>query len=113
MAGRVISGEYEGRDISIFAGTIILMTGLMKSIEINKNTVDSYEVIDQTSRKKVTSAVGRAAVGSFLLGPVGLVAGVSAKNKGTYLIALQFKDGKRSLIEVDDKIYKAIARTLF
>ena len=37
----------------------------------------------------------------------------SAKNKGVYTIAIQFKDGKRSLVEVDDKIYKAIVQNCF
>ena len=53
-------------------------------------------------------------MGGALLGPVGLLAGgLSAKNKGAYQIALAFKDGKRSLIEVDDKIYKALVASLF
>ncbi len=49
-----------------------------------------------------------------MLGPVGAVAGVmSAKNKGTYQIAIKFKNGEKSLIEVDDKIYKAIIQACF
>lgn len=43
-----------------------------------------------------------------------MVAGaVSAKNKGIYQVAIQFTDGKKSLIEVDDKIYKAIIQKCF
>ena len=48
-----------------------------------------------------------------MLGPVGLLAGLSAKNKGTYLIEMEFQDGKRSLLEVDDKKYKKIIEVLF
>lgn len=44
---------------------------------------------------------------------VGLLAGLSAKKKGVYIIALEFKDGKKSLLEVDDKIYKALLKKLF
>lgn len=53
------------------------------------------------------------AVGGILLGPVGLLAGLSAKNKDIYQIAIQLKDGKRSLLEVDDKICKALVKSCF
>lgn len=72
-----------------------------------------YEVLDEKSRKSASSAVGRAAVGAFFLGPVGLAAGLSAKSKGIHTVAIQFTDGKKSLLEVDDKIYKAIISQLF
>ena len=48
-----------------------------------------------------------------MLGPVGLLAGLSAKNKGIYTVAIKFKDGKNSLLEVDDKFYKALIKTMF
>ena len=32
---------------------------------------------------------------------------------GVYQVAIDFKDGKRSLIEVDDKIYKLIVKRCF
>ena len=88
-------------------------TGFMKTIEINKETVEDYEVMDESHRKSATSAVGRGLVGGFLLGPVGLLAGLSAKSKGTHVVALQFKDGKKSLIEMDDKMYKALVQKMF
>ena len=61
-----------------------------------------------------TFGVARGLVGGALLGPVGLLAGgLSAKNKGIYQVAVQFKDGSRSLIEIDDKIYKALISSCF
>ena len=52
-------------------------------------------------------------VGAFFLGPIGLAAGLSAKSKGIHTLAIYFKDGKKSLIEVDDKINKALVANLF
>lgn len=52
-------------------------------------------------------------MGGFLLGPVGLLDGLSAKNKGVHIIAVQFKDGKKSLIEIDEKLYKAFLKNCF
>jgi hypothetical protein len=42
-----------------------------------------------------------------------LAGGMSAKNKGIYQVAVEFKDGKRSLLEVDDKTYNAIIKGCF
>ena len=105
----VISGDYKGSRVSLawFGGVKI------DGIKLDKSNVDSYEIVDEKNRKSATSAVGRAAVGSFLLGPVGLLAGLSAKNKGTHTIAIYFKNGMKSLIEVDDDIKKQIIASLF
>lgn len=110
---KVIAGDYKNKLVSLTFGDAIILAGVLKKVRINKDTVESYEVMDQTSRKSVSSAVGRAAVGGFLLGPVGLAAAVTAKSKGTHTIALQFRDGRRSLLEVDDHIYKAIITKVF
>lgn len=110
---KVIAGDYEGKLISQSFGKIFIAVGFTKTIYMDKDTVDNYEVIDETSQKSAVSAVGRAFVGGVLLGPVGWFAGVTAKSKGTHLVAVQFKDGKKSLLEVNDKIYGALMKKLF
>lgn len=95
-------------------GRLLISTGFTTSIDLTKENVSSYEVVDETTRKSTGSAIGRGLVGSLLLGPVGLVAGAAtAKSKGTHTVAIEFKSGERSLLEVDDKIYKALVRCLF
>ncbi len=114
MANKVIAGDYQGKVITYAAGDIIITTSLFKSVKLDKSTVQSYEVITEEHRKSAASGIARGLVGGALLGPVGMLAGgLSAKNKGTYQIAIQFKDGKKSLIEVDDKIYKTLIKKLF
>ena len=110
---QVIAGEYLGKEVVIYNETAIITVGIFRKVALDYATVESYEVVDATTRVSAASAVGRAAVGSLLLGPIGLTAALSAKSKGIYTIAIQFKDGKRSLLEVDDKIYKAIIRKVF
>ena len=105
---QVIAGDYNGKSVTIRMGL-----AYVDYLEVNKYHVTSYEVVDENYRKSATSAVGRAAVGAFLLGPVGLLAGIGAKNKGTHTLVLYWYDGKKSLIEVDDKIHKAIVQELF
>lgn len=70
-------------------------------------------MITDDQRKSAASGIARGAIGAALLGPVGLLAGLSAKNKGTYNVAIKFKDGKNSLVEIDDKVYKTLVKVMF
>lgn len=60
----------------------------------------------------MSSALLRGGLGAVLLGPVGLLAGLSAKNKNSKIIALKFNDGQECVVDVDDKIFKAIIKSL-
>ena len=111
---RVIAGDYLGKTVAATINGAYIMTGFAKVYYLNKENVDSYEVITDEHRKSAASGVARGLVGGALLGPVGMLAGgLSAKNKGIYEIAVQFKDGKKSLLEIDDKIYKMLIKGCF
>jgi hypothetical protein len=110
---KVIAGDYQGKQVTQFLGLVSIMTGFGKSEVLNKTTVEEYEIVDESTRKSASSAIGRGLAGSLILGPVGMLAGLSAKSKGTHVVAIQFKDGKKSLIEIDDKIYSALVKSLF
>ena len=118
-SNKVIAGDHQGIYVSMKLNRPYLWIKKeeagrgMFELYINYENVASYEVVDESSRKSALSAVGRAAVGAALLGPVGLLAGVTAKPKGTHTIAIYWKDGKQSLCEVDDKIKKAIVTQMF
>ena len=109
----VIAGDYEGKQITSTLGIVTIVTGLFKTIELDKTTVKEYEIMDEESKKSATSAVGRAFVGGAILGPAGLLAGLSAKSKRTHVIAIEFKDGKRSLIQLNQKVYDAFMKKMF
>lgn len=110
---KVIAGDYEGKSVSEYSKQIVIkdFTGILKPI--NDATIEGYEIITEDIRKSGSSAILRGALGSMVFGPAGLLAGVSAKNKGIYNIAIQFKDGKKSLIEIDDKLYKILIKNCF
>ena len=105
---RVIAGDYNGASVVAVLGSV-----MVGGISVEKWTVEAYEVITEEHRKSAASGIARGLVGGAILGPVGLLAGLTAKNKDTYNIAIVWKDGKKSLVEVDDKIYKAIVKKLF
>lgn len=112
---KVIAGEYAGNQVFCALGIPSIDAGFFKkSIFLNKENVSSYELITDEHRKSAASGVVRGLVGGALLGPVGMLAGgMSAKSKGIYQVAIEFQDGKRSLVEVDDKIYHAIVKNCF
>lgn len=111
---KVIAGDYTGTVLGTAMGKVYLVIGWGNNYYLDKTNVENYELITDEHRKSATSGVARGLVGGALLGPVGLLAGgLSAKSKGIYQIAIQFKDGKKSLIEVNDKIYKLIISNLF
>ena len=112
---QVIAGDYKEKLVKAFNGEVSIIEpwSYKLIVMINKSTIQNYQIVDENYRKSATSAIGRAAIGGALLGPVGLLAGLSAKNKGTHVVALSFKNGKKSLLEIDDRIYKALMAALF
>lgn len=113
VKNKVIAGDYEGKQLTHSFGTIALSTSMFKSFPLDKTTIEEYEIIDEESRKSATSAVGRAFVGGVILGPVGWLAGLSAKSKGSHTVAIEFKDGKKSLIQLDKKSYSSFIKKMF
>lgn len=111
---KVIAGDYFGCSVGQALGMPYIATGFTTSVHLTKANIESYEVLDETRAKSALNIASRGLIGGFLLGPAGMLAGaLSVKAKGSYIIAIQFKDGKKSLIEVDDKIYQAIMKQLF
>ncbi|MGJ0848308.1 hypothetical protein ACR77J_16580 [Tissierella praeacuta] len=109
----VIAGDYKNKMVGSTLKCLTIKTGWMQKVEINKSTVEAYEIVDEEQKTKAMSAIGRGMIGSLALGPVGMLAGLSAKKKKTYLIAIKFKDGKESLIEINDVFYKHLIKSLF
>ena len=113
----VIAGDYKDCKVEDWIGYLRISTNgwhIEEKTRIDKSTVESYEVLSEERKRSAGNVAARGLVGTALLGPIGLAAGVlSSRKKGTYQIAIQFKNGKRSLIEVDDKIAKKIMTALF
>ena len=111
---KVIAGDYAGRPVKSILGIVQISTLDFKPRRIDKTTVESYELVTDEHRKSAASGALRGLVGNLLLGAPGMIAGaLSAKSKGVYTIAIEFKDGKRRINQVDDKIYKNIIKNCF
>ena len=106
----VVGGDYQGQHVFCMAN----MPSIGSDIPLNRDTVEMCQLIDDQQRKSAKSGLSRGIVGGALFGTVGMIAGsMSAKSKGTYHVAIYFKDGKRSLLELDDKHYKVVMRACF
>lgn len=113
---KVISGDYEGASCfaGFFGGHVVIVDNEKEiRIELTKDNVKRYEILDADQRKSGTSAILRAGAGAIFLGPIGLAAGLTAKRKGIYTVAIEFYDGKRSLIEINEKAYKKLIQDIF
>ena len=83
-------------------------------VEINKSTVESWELADEQSSKSLSSSLARGLVGGALLGPLGLIAGgVTGKTNKNYTVAILFNDGKKSLLDLNDYFYKEFMKVMF
>lgn len=111
----VLSGDYKGAYCGLdwVASSPHVYISSNGNIPLTKTTVSNYCVVDEEQHKSATSGILRAGAGALLLGPIGLAAGLSAKSKGIYTVAIEFKDGKKSLIEIDNKLYKQLIRDMF
>ena len=106
---RIIAGKYEGHRISYNLGK----PKTAFETFFDKEHIEEYELVTAEKIKSGSSAIIRGAIGGAVLGPVGLLAAVTAKNNGINTVAIEWKDGSKSVIEVDDKIYKAIVKEMF
>ena len=115
---KVTAGDYEGFAVKDSYNSVTLRPTLFSGentiVYLNRNTVRHYEVIVGDHRKSAISGVARGLIGGYIFGLAGTMGGaLSAKNRGAYVVAVEFYDGRRSLIEIDDKRYKALIRSVF
>lgn len=110
---KVIAGDYKGKLVGGNFGEAFISLTMTKFLYLNKDTVCGFTPLDDESQISVASAAMRGLVGELVLGPIGLVAAVTAKRNGIHAVGIEFKDGKRSVIEVDNKKYKSLVQSCF
>jgi hypothetical protein len=108
---QVIKGKYINK--KIYSNNEFLTFYEAGVDPLRKPYVIEYEIITEEKIKSGTSAILRGAAGVALLGGVGILAGLTAKTNGIYTVAILWKDGERSLIEIDDKLYKVLVKSMF
>lgn len=103
----VLEGKYKNR--KILGGSTLNIDVELEPL--SKRYVSSCTVIDETNKDQYS--IWKGALGVALLGGYGAVAGVGGKKKKEYLIAIEWKDGEKSLICIDDEYYKVLVKSMF
>lgn len=112
MKFKVLSGDLPKNATceSAFGSTVISWgRGWSKTIAIKPKVFKTVDVLDEEKKKSFLGSSAGAAVGGFLLGPVGLVAGaLAAGNKKLLVVHCQLANGRSFIAEVDSAGYKAL-----
>lgn len=103
----VVEGKYKNRKID--GGSILNIDVELQPL--SKRYISSYTVIDESNKDQYSFWKG--ALGVALFGGLGAIAGVNGKKKKEYLIAVEWKDGEKSLISLDDEYYKVFVKSNF
>jgi hypothetical protein len=83
--------------------------------EINRDTIEKWEIVDAYDAKGNKSLIGRALVGGVVFGgagaAVGAVTSIGGKNKGRKLMILvTLKDGRQNVFTGGEVMLKKIVR---
>ncbi|MDE5859945.1 MAG: hypothetical protein K2H23_06120 [Oscillospiraceae bacterium] len=107
-ANKVIAGFHEGESVRTGNGLVLIGNDAAA-----KWTVEDYELVSGEKSVSLASGLLRGVAGRLILGPWGMLAALTAKKNGVYVVALQWKNGKKSLLELDEKVYKALLKSIF
>ncbi|WP_157497241.1 hypothetical protein [Leifsonia sp. Leaf264] len=81
---------------------------------MNAYTVVAVDTVDTATSKQYDSALGSAAVGALVAGPVGAAAGVvfSTRDRAGSLIEVRFRDGRKVLAAVSSAEHQALLKAV-
>lgn len=81
---------------------------------INKETVESYELMMNESETSKKGALTKGVFGAATFGLAGAIAGgTSSKTKSKYVVSIIFKDGTKALCELDSETYNTLLKLLY
>ncbi len=106
----ILEGKYRNEKIRSLSDSLYL-PNIDYGYYIYKNNISSYTVINESNKDQYSFWKG--ALGVALLGGIGAIAGVGGKKKKEYLIAIEWKDGEKSLILIDEEYYKVFVKSMF
>lgn len=108
----ILEGMYKDKSICISSDKKNLNTSGM-GWNLTKNNITSYTILDENTKDSSEYSFWKGALGVALFGGFGAIAGVGGKNKKEYLIAIEWKDGEKSLIHINDEYYNVFVKSMF
>ena len=111
----VLEGEYKGAKIKKEDCLKIIYddANCKTTIDIKKSNVDSYDIIDETNKRAFSLWKTLLLGTTFLNGLVLFNEKLRTVKKEAYLVSVNWKDGKKSLICIDKEWKEARIRGMF
>ena len=127
---KIASGLYAGKEINIGTGDPYIVLDNTNFLFLNRDTLSAYEVLHEERQMPFISCVLRGLIMFVILwslsfalfgrsvalvcGILGLFVGViTTRPTGIYTLELIYHDGERSLVDVNEKIFKSIRNSLY
>jgi len=99
---KVLAGDWKANEYAVFRTSflgkptsLLMPTGMISKEKIQFSEIVTAEVVTDTD--SLSRRAGWAALGAVALGPLGLLAGLVAGKKT--MVAVEFKDGRKTLLE--------------
>ncbi len=111
----VLAGDYAGCRVFRMSANCAYISGTMKKMDdvrFSPEEVASYELLTEDMIRSGNSLLLTGSLDPGCLTTLRLNATPQKQAKGIYTLAFKFNDGKRALIEVDEKIYTTIVRRM-
>lgn len=111
--GKVIAGDYKNYEVVTY-GSKCYFEHWLNSISVNKNSISRYEIVSDIEKHPFWGTLVKGLIGKTLFGTIGAASAMSTSlGRKVYIISIEFKNGKRSLIEVPDTDYRSVLRALY
>lgn len=111
---KVMGNDYRGWTFEVINGQPVIVDGTRKKgIILNKDTVESVQIVSEEQKKNLGKTIGLGIVGGIAVGPLGLLAGALGGSRKEICFICEFWDGTKFLAVTDPKTFqKVMASTL-
>lgn len=110
---KVVAGDYEGWDVVCSFGKFYFMKRLDRR-PLDRVNVSRYEVVDARTGSGFWGSAIRGLAANAVFGGVGAYAAMSSSaSKRAILVSVEFFNGERSLIEIDEPTYSKMLKALY
>ena len=111
MKNKVIAGDFQHWDVLCGGNKLYFMHRLQKQV-IDKNDIARFDTVSDVSESALWKPLLCGGIGSAVFGLPGMMIGAAAGSGSSksFLVSLEFVDGRKSLLEVDKTVYKSLFR---